>query len=60
MKKNIFFFKVVKTNTKKLKKPKREKLLLLMPENIGDRVSSVWKPKIPTEYREKGIKRLKN
>ena len=37
--KNIFFLKFVKTNTKKerLEKPKKEKLLLLMPENIGDR-----------------------
>ena len=55
---NIFFFKVVKTNTKKerLEKPKKEKLLLLIPENIGDRVLSVFKTKIPTEYREKGIR----
>ena len=39
----IFFFKVVKTNTKKerLEKRKKEKLLLLIPENIGDRVLSV-------------------
>ena len=43
--KNIFFFKVVKTNTKKerLEKPKKEKLLLLIPENIGNRNLSVWK-----------------
>ena len=36
--KNIFFFKVIKTNTKKesLEKAKREKLLLLIPENIGE------------------------
>ena len=36
--KNILFFKVVKTNTKKesLEKAKREKLLLLIPENIGE------------------------
>ena len=39
------FFKVVKTNTKKerLEKPKKEKLLLLIPENIGDRKLSVCK-----------------
>ena len=39
----IFFFKVVKINTKKerLEKRKKEKLLLLIPENIGDRVLSV-------------------
>ena len=55
---NIFFFKVVKTNTKKekFKKPKQERLLLLIPESIGDRVLSVFKTKIPTEYREKGIR----
>ena len=43
--KNILFFKVVKTNTKKesLEKAKREKLLLLIPENIGDRKLSVCK-----------------
>ena len=43
--KNIFFFKVVKTNTKKerLEKPKKEKLLLLIPENISDRTLSVCK-----------------
>ena len=60
--KNIFFFKVVKTNTKKekLEKPKKEKLLLLIPENRGDRVLSVCKTKIPTEYREKGIRLLRN
>ena len=60
--KNIFFFKVVKTNTKKerLEKPKKEKLLLLIPENIGDRVLSVCKTKISTEYREKGIRCFKN
>ena len=59
---NIFFFKVVKTNTKKekLEKPKKEKLLFLIPENIGDRVLSVCKTKIPTEYREIGIRCFKN
>ena len=43
--KNIFFFRVVKTNTKKerLEKPKKETLLLLIPENIGDRKLSVCK-----------------
>ena len=40
--KNIFFSKIVRANTKKekLEKPKKEKLLLLIPENIGDRVLS--------------------
>ena len=62
MKINIFFFKDVKTSTKKerLEKPKKEKLLLLIPENIGDRVLSVCKTKISTEYREKGIRCFKN
>ena len=43
--KNLFFFKVVKTNTKKerLEKPKKEKLLLLIPENKNDRKLSVCK-----------------
>ena len=56
------FFKVVKTNTKKekLEKLKNEKLLLLTPENIGDRVLGVCKIKIPTEYREKDIRCFKN
>ena len=47
---NIFFFKVVKTNTKKerLEKPKKEKLLLLIPENIGDRLLNVCKTKTLT------------
>ena len=59
--KNIFFFKLVKTNTKKesLEKPKKEKQLLIA-EKIGDRVLSVCETKIPTEYREKGIRCFKN
>ena len=42
---NIFFFKVVKTNTKKenLEIPKRETLLLLIPESIGDKKLSTCK-----------------
>ena len=57
-----FVFRVVKTNTKKekLEKPKKEKLLLLIPENRGDGVLSVCKTKISTEYREKGIRCFKN
>ena len=53
--KNIFFFEVVKTNTKKerLENPKKEKLLLLIPENKGAKVLSMCKTKIPTEYIEK-------
>ena len=31
-----------------------------MPKNIGDRVLSVFKTKIPTEYTEKGIRYFKN
>ena len=40
---DIFFFKVVKTNIKKgrLEKLKKENLLLLILENIGDGVLSV-------------------
>ena len=59
---NIFFFKVVKTNTKKekLEKPKKEKLLSLTPENISDRVLSVCKTEIPTKYREKSLRCFKN
>ena len=34
--------------------------MLLIPENIADRVLSVCKTKIPTEYREKGIRCFKN
>ena len=54
--KNIFFFKLVKTNTKKesLEMPKKEKQLLIA-EKIGDRVLSVCETKIPTEYREKKV-----
>ena len=39
-----------------MEKPKKEKLLLLISENIGDVVLSVCKTKIPTEYREKRCK----
>ena len=38
----------------------KERLLLLIPENKGDRVLSVRKIKIPTEYRKNGIMCLKN
>ena len=43
-----------------MEKLKKEKLLLLIPENMGDRVLSACKTKIPTEYREKGIRCFKN
>ena len=33
---------------------------MLIPENIGDRVLSVCKTKIPTEYREEGVRGFKN
>ena len=33
----------------------RKRLLLVIPENTADRVFSVDKSKMPTEYREKGI-----
>ena len=41
----FLFFKVVKTNTKKewLEKPKKGKLLLLIPENIRDKKFRVCK-----------------
>ena len=50
--KYLLFFKEAKTSTKKeiLEKAKKEKSLLLIPENIGDRVTSVCKTEIPTEY----------
>ena len=59
---NIFFLEVAKTNTKKetLEKPKNEKLLLLIPENIDDWVLSVCKTRISTEYKENGIRCFKN
>ena len=37
-----------------MKKPKKEKSLLKIPEKIDDRALSVYKTRIPTEYREKG------
>ena len=36
------------------------RLLLLIPENTADRAFSVRKTRIPTEYREKGIRYFKN
>ena len=50
--KYLLFFKEAKTSTKKeiLEKANKEKSLLLIPENIGDRVISVCKTEIPTEY----------
>ena len=47
--KNSFFFKVKKKTQKKerLEKQAKENLLLLIPKNIGDRVLSVCKSKIP-------------
>ena len=43
-----------------MEKPKTEKLLFLISKNIGRRVLSVRKNKIPTEYREKGTRCLKD
>ena len=34
--------------------------MLLIPENMGEKVLSMCETKIPTEYREKGIRSLKN
>ena len=64
MKTNIFFFKVVKTNIKKgrLEKPKKENLLLLIPEKIGERKLSLIKPIKNQPNIEKklfGISRIK-
>ena len=42
-----------------MENPKKEKSLLI-PENIGDRVLGICKTKVPTEYREKGIRCFKN
>ena len=52
----------MKTSKKeeRLEKPKKEKSLLLIPENIGDRVLSVSKTQIPTGYREEGIRCFDN
>ena len=41
-------------------KKNKKRLLLLIPENTIDRAFSARKSKMPTEYREKGIKRFKN
>ena len=47
-----FLFKSGKNKHKKGKtgKAKKEKFLLLIPENIGDRELSISKTKIPTEW----------
>ena len=51
------FLKLLKKNIKKKSLAKtKQKLLLLIPENIGDRLLSACKTKISTEYREKGIR----
>ena len=36
-------------------KPKKENLLLTIPENIGDRVLSVCKTEITIEYRKNDV-----
>ena len=38
----------------------KERLLLLIPENKGDRVFTVHKTKMLTEYRGKGIRSVEN
>ena len=60
LKKKYFLKKLWKQTQKKLEKQEKEKLLLLIPENIGDRVFNVCKTKIPTEYRGKCIRCFKN
>ena len=60
LKTNIFFYSCKNKHKKgKVGKTKKEDMLLI-PENIADRVLSVCKTKIPTEYREKGIRLLRN
>ena len=67
-KNEYFLLKAVKTNTTKilqdflhnLKAKNKKMLLLLMPENEGDRTFSVSKTKMPTEYRKKEIRCFKN
>ena len=45
----------------KVGKPKMQNFFLLIPENIDDKNLSVCTIiKIPTEYREKGIRCFKN
>ena len=63
--KNIFFFKVVKTNTKKerLEKPKKEKLLFLISENTGDRqwsMCKIIKYLLNIEKKVQGVSRIKH
>ena len=60
--KNIFFFKVGKTNTKKkkLEKPKKRKNCLLIPENIDDRTLSVCRTvKYQLNIEKKCVSRIK-
>ena len=63
LKVNILFFKVVKTNPEeeRLEKSKKEKLLLLVPENIGGRKLSACKTiKYQLNIEKKGIRCFKN
>ena len=58
---NNIFFKAIKAKMLKIFsvsfEQNKKRLLLLIPENTGDRAFSVCKTRIPTEYREKGISR---
>ena len=59
----MFFFKVVKSNKKKkrLEKPTKEKLLLLIPENIDNRKLGLCKTiKYQLTIEKKGIRCFKN
>ena len=49
-----------KLKKERFEKPNKKKFLLLIPENIVDRVLGVCKTKIPTEYRKTGIMCFKN
>ena len=55
IKNKYFLFYSCKSKHKKEKvgKAKKGKVLFLIPENLGDRLLSVCKTKILTEYREK-------
>ena len=65
--KNIFLFQTVKKIQQKYYnifsiwfRENKKRLLLLILRNIGDRVFSASKTKMPTGYREKGIRCFKN
>ena len=66
LKRNIFFLKAIKTKQKYHNifpisfKQNKKRLLLLIPENIGDRAFSMRKSRIPTNFREEDMRCFKN